>query len=182
MGQKLRLTATVTAAGLAAGYAAGQSIGAGPISLSLPAGVGRCGRLLDCHVGVTPASGNLVTTGLVGNVWVFRSINAPAAVADAAALDLTAANQTLAVARYNFVAANWLGPTGTTAAGASGAQGMVEAEKGNEGAFFDFAPDALLFTAVPTFSVFVQAGGTWDPGGAGTIAQTVIVHFDVELD
>jgi hypothetical protein len=182
MGKKVVLTGSVTAAGLPAGYAAGGSVGANTITMSLPAGVIGRGRLRDCVLGITPASGNFVSTGATINVWVWKNGDQPAAVADAATISTTPAVIGNQVALFQFTGTSALGPLGTTVAGTSQAQHMVPANHGVQGAPFDFAADGLALTADRTFSVQLQCTGTWDPGAAGTIAQTVAVYITAELD
>lgn len=181
MGRIIRKTVSVTAAGLPAGYAAGGSVGANTATMTLPGNVVGVGRIRSCNFSITPASANFVSTGATFNVWVWKLADAPAAVADAATIAVTAAHQMNSIARFVATGTAMLGPLGTTVVGTSAAIELNDVVGIAEGAAFDFGFDGLALTADRTFSVQFQATGTWDPGVAATIAQTLAAVFDIEI-
>jgi len=182
MGQIIRLTSTLTRASSVTQYTAGDLVtDAGPslFTFTLPNGVSPQGRILACSLVVVPASGNLVITALDGTVYVWKSADALAAVADNAAYSVTGAYMNKVEGYFNFVNTAWRNPLGALTASTDGWQHMTPVNHGVSGAPFSFKDgDALAIDANRTFSAAMQVTGAWNPGA---VAQAITMHLDLEL-
>jgi hypothetical protein len=189
MGKIITLRSTFTAVGLAAGYAAGDEVSnhATAGSVVLPtfnlAGFTR-GFILGAALDLTPASGDVVTTGADFELLVFKTDSAPAAAGDSAALSIAAATRALAVGSFRFDDGGWTGPLGTVAAGASQYQKvpatvvMPLATPALQSVYVGY-PFEFKQGETETLTANLRALATWDPGGAGTIAQVFGITLDI---
>ena len=193
MAKKLiTLRSTFTAVGAAAGYTAGDEVSSSATagSVVLPtfnlSGFTR-GFILGAALDLTPASGNVVTTGADFELLVFKTDIAPAAVGDSAALSIAAATRALVVGSFRFDDTGWTGPLGTVAAGASQYQKvpatvvMPLATPTLQSVYVGY-PFEFKQGETETLTANIRALATWDPGGAGTIVQTFGITLDILVD
>jgi len=189
MSKIITLRSTFTAVGAAAGYTAGDEVSSSATagSVVLPtfnlSGFTR-GFILGAALDLTPASGNVVTTGADFELLVFKTDIAPAAVGDSAALSIAAATRALVVGSFRFDDTGWTGPLGTVAAGASQYQKvpatvvMPLATPTLQSVYVGY-PFEFKQGETETLTANLRALSTWDPGGAGTIAQAFGITLDI---
>jgi hypothetical protein len=178
VGKIIRLHKSLTRASSATQYTAGDQVCAAAFDFALPEGMSQ-GRILSLGLDIIPASGNLVITALDGFMWMWKSADAPAAVADNAALSLTGGQMTDNVARFAFSNGAWINPLGALTASTAGHQHMTPASHGVAGAPFSFDNDGLAFNAARTLNGLIQITAAWNPGA---VANVFHAHLDIEID
>jgi hypothetical protein len=185
----ITLRSTIVGLGLAAGYAAGEEVSdnATAGSVVLPtfdlSGFTR-GFVLGAALDLTPASGNVVTTGADFELLLFKTALAPAPVGDNTTNPIAAATRATAVGSFRFDDTGWTGPLGTVAAGTSQYQKvpatvvMPLATPTLQSVYVGY-PFEFKQGETETLTATIRALATWDPGGAGTIAQTFGITLDI---
>jgi len=189
MSRIITLRSTITGLGLAAGYAAGEEISDNQTagSVVLPtfnlSGFTR-GFILGAALDLTAASGDVVTTGADFELLVFKTASAPAAVGDNTTNPIAAAVRTTAVGSFRFDDTGWTGPLGTVAAGTSQYQKvpatvvMPLATPALQSVYVGY-PFEFKRGETESLTATLRALATWDPGGAGTIAQAFGITLDI---
>lgn len=136
------------------------------------------GAVWGARAVVTPASGNLVITGLDFDLLLFRPKSgipfaAGSYAADNAALNVSAAAMRELIGVFSFVNTAWRSPAGSTSAGTSGWQAV--APTGRSKYLFD---TSSLTSVGGTLLGLLQAKGTWTPTA---VVQVIDIALDVEL-
>ncbi len=146
------------------------------------------GRVLAAAMDITPASGNFIVTASDLSILIFKTPDAPAAVGDNVALNITGDVRAKAIGSWRFDDGGWTGQLGAIAGTVTsgfqqvtaqavvplGAPALISAHV--VGHPFDFTGQLL---SQRELTVVIQVLAGWDPDA---VANTIGVTLDIEAE
>lgn len=185
-GRTPRLTATYTRAADATQYQAGDLIGntttaANVVPITWDVGSNGSGRITGCRAVVEAASGTVVLTNLVFDLYLFRpNTNIPFTAgsypADNAAVNINAAAHRELLGIISFSQSSWRNNIGANAAGGT----FLNQEAAVSGVYGrPYAPFNFSGLSATTIRGLMVAQAAWSPGN---VAQQFDFALDADLD